>query len=301
MRAIDVSDVSKRYGSFDAVRKLSFSVQSGEIFGLLGPNGAGKTTTIRMLMDIIKPDAGHIQILGEAPSDATKNRIGYLPEERGLYKGLKVLDTLVYLAALKDVDRDETRRRAEALLKRVDLWDSRNHKVSALSKGMQQKLQFVVTILHNPDLVVLDEPFQGLDPVNMELIQEMVADLPAQGKTVVLSTHMMNQVERLCDRILLIDHGRPVLYGQIDEIKTRFANNAVILRTAGHLDGIAGVKRVVNHGRHYELFLEDNTTPQDILKRLIHAGVEVREFEVATPALNEIFIEVVGNKPDVGY
>lgn len=293
MSAIDVANVSKFYGNFAAVRDLSFSVQPGETFGLLGPNGAGKTTTIRMLMDIIKPDAGHIQILGESPSDATKNRIGYLPEERGLYKGLKVMDTLVYLAALKDVDRRQAERRSEALLKRVDLWDSRNHKTSALSKGMQQKLQFVVTILHDPDLVVLDEPFQGLDPVNTGLIQEMIAALPAQGKTVVLSTHMMNQVERLCDRILLIDHGRPVLYGQIDEIKARFANNAVILRTASHLDGIAGVKRVVNHGRHYELFLEDNTTPQDILKRLVHAGVEVREFEVATPALNEIFIECV--------
>jgi ABC-2 type transport system ATP-binding protein len=294
MSAIDVTDVSKHYGSFEAVKNLSFSVQPGEIFGLLGPNGAGKTTTIRMLMDIIKPDAGHIRILDESPSDATKNRIGYLPEERGLYKGLKVMDTLVYLAALKDMDRHKAERRAEALLKRVDLWGSRNHKISALSKGMQQKLQFVVTILHDPDLVVLDEPFQGLDPVNLELIQEMIAALPAQGKTVVLSTHMMNQVERLCDRILLIDHGRSVLYGQIDEIKTRFANNAVILRTAGHLDGMTGVKRVVNHGRYYELFLEENTTPQDILQRLIHAGIEVREFEVATPALNEIFIEVVG-------
>ena len=299
MSAIDVSNVSKHYGSFEAVRNLSFSVQPGETFGLLGPNGAGKTTTIRMLMDIIKPNAGHIRILGEAPSDAIKNRIGYLPEERGLYKGLRVMDTLIYLAALKDVDRHAAGRRAEALLKRVDLWDNRNHKISALSKGMQQKLQFVVTILHDPDLVVLDEPFQGLDPVNTELIQEMIAALPGQGKTVVLSTHMMSRVERLCDRILLIDHGRPVLYGQIDEIKDRFANNSVILRTAGHLDRMAGVKRVVNHGRHYELFLEDGTTPQDILKRLIHAGVEVREFEVATPALNEIFIEVVGTKTGI--
>ncbi|MFQ5593627.1 MAG: ABC transporter ATP-binding protein [Anaerolineae bacterium] len=300
MSAIEVTNVSKFYGSFAAVRDLSFSVHPGETFGLLGPNGAGKTTTIRMLMDIIRPDAGNIRILDESPSATLKNRIGYLPEERGLYKGLKVMDTLVYLAALKDVDRHEAERRAETLLKRVDLWDSRNHKISALSKGMQQKLQFVVTILHDPDLLVLDEPFQGLDPVNTELIQEMIAALPAQGKTVVLSTHMMNQVERLCDRILLIDHGRSVLYGQIDEIKARFANNSVILRAAGHLDGIVGVKRTVNHGRHYELFLEENTTPQDILQRLIHAGIEVQEFEVATPALNEIFIEVVGSKPDVG-
>lgn len=295
MNAIEVDAISKRYGQFEAVRDLSFNVRTGEIFGLLGPNGAGKTSTIRMLMDIIKPDAGSIQILGESPSDATKNRIGYLPEERGLYKGLKVLDTLIYLAALKGMPHDDAEQRAEILLKRVDLWAHRDDKINALSKGMQQKLQFVVTILHDPDLVVLDEPFQGLDPVNMELIQEMVAALPAQGRTVVLSTHMMNQVEQLCDRILLIDHGRSVLYGPLDDIKHRFANNAVILRAAGSFDGLAGVKHVKNRGRDYELLLEEDATPQDVLQQLVRAGVEVWQFEVAAPALNEIFIEVVSD------
>lgn len=296
MSAIVVDSVSKHYGDFEAVRDLSFSVQSGEVFGLLGPNGAGKTTTIRMLMDIIKPDAGHIRILGESPSAATKNRIGYLPEERGLYRGLKVMDTLIYLAALKDVSRHEVEQRAEVLLRQVELWDYRTHKISALSKGMQQKLQFIVTILHDPDVVVLDEPFQGLDPINTELIQEMIAALPAQGKTVILSTHMMNQVERLCDRILLIDHGRSVLYGRLDDIKARFANNTVILRAAGDPGCLMGVKHIDDHGRYYELFLEDGTTPQDILRQLVRAGIEVWEFEVATPALNEIFIEVVRNR-----
>ncbi len=295
MSAIEADGVTKRYGHFEAVKDLSFSVQSGEIFGLLGPNGAGKTSTIRMLMDIIKPDAGRIRILGEPPSAATKNRIGYLPEERGLYKGLRVMDTLLYLAALKDVPRDEVEQRADTLLHRVNLWSNRQDKISALSKGMQQKLQFVVTILHDPDLVVLDEPFQGLDPINTELIQEMIAALPARGKTVILSTHMMNQVEQLCDRILLIDHGRSVLYGRLDAIKRQFANNAVILRTTGDFDGLPSVKHVKDHGRHYELILKGGATPQGVLRELVQAGIEVQEFEVATPALNEIFIEVVGN------
>ncbi|MBS1254175.1 MAG: Daunorubicin/doxorubicin resistance ATP-binding protein DrrA [Anaerolineales bacterium] len=300
MSAIDADGVTKRYGHFEAVKDLSFSVQSGEIFGLRGPNGAGKTSTIRMLMDIIKPDAGRIWLLGESPSAATKNRIGYLPEERGLYKGLRVMDTLVYLAALKDVPRDEAEQRAEALLRRVNLWSNRQDKISALSKGMQQKLQFVVTILHDPDLVVLDEPFQGLDPINTELIQEMIAALPAQGKTVILSTHMMNQVEQLCDRILLMDHGRSVLYGRLDDIKQQFANNAVILRAAGDFDNLHGVRHVNDHGRYYELILEDEATPQDVLRQLVQIGTEVREFEVAKPALNEIFIEVVGNELEIG-
>ncbi|MFQ5855757.1 MAG: ABC transporter ATP-binding protein [Anaerolineae bacterium] len=300
MSAIDVDSISKRYGDFEAVRDLSFSVQSGEVFGLLGPNGAGKTTTIRMLMDIIKPDAGHIRILGESPSAATKNRIGYLPEERGLYKGLKVMDTLVYLAALKDVSRHEAEQHAAVLLRQVELWDKRNQKISALSKGMQQKLQLIVTILHDPDLVVLDEPFQGLDPINTEVIQQMIATLPAQGKTVILSTHMMNQVERLCDRILLIDHGRSLLYGRLDDIKAQFANNAVILRAASDLDWLTGVKYMDHPGRYYELYLEDRTTPQDILQQLVRAGVEVQEFEVATPTLNEIFIDVVRNNSEIG-
>lgn len=298
MSAVDVISVSKYYGSFAAVKDLSFSVQPGEIFGLLGPNGAGKTTMIRMLMDIIKPDAGRIRILSESPSAATKNRIGYLPEERGLYKDLKVLDTLTYLAALKGMNRGEAEHRAEVLLRRIELWGNRSDKLSALSKGMQQKIQFIATVLHDPDLVVLDEPFQGLDPINTELIQEMIAALPAQGKTVILSTHMMNQVERLCDRILLIDHGHSVLYGQLDEIKARFADNAIILRADSSFDGVVGVKHIEDHGRYRELFLEDGTSPQEVLQQLVRGDIEVREFEVATPALNEIFIEVVGKSDE---
>lgn len=298
MNAIEVDNISKRYGDIEAVKDLSFAVHSGEIFGLLGPNGAGKTTMIRMLMDIIKPDTGCIQILGESPSAATKNRIGYLPEERGLYKGLKVLDTLAYLAALKGMNRHDVEQRAKVLLQQVELWAHRNDKISALSKGMQQKIQFIATILHDPNLIVLDEPFQGLDPINTELIQNMIAALSTRGKTIILSTHMMNQVERLCDRILLIDHGHAMLYGRLDEIKTRFANNAVILRASGDPSRLIGVKRVENHSRHYELFLEGGTSPQDILEQLVRAGIEVQEFEIATPALNEIFIEVVDKVRD---
>ena len=211
----EIAHVNKSYGGKPVVQDVSFAVQKGEILGLVGPNGAGKTTTIRMLMDIIKPDSGEISIFGRKLDENAKNRIGYLPEERGLYRKMKVSDSLVYLASLKNVPSGVARDRSEALLKQVDMYAHRSKKVNELSRGMGQIIQFLVTIAHNPDLIVLDEPFSGLDPVNRMLLKNIILELKAQGKSVILSTHMMNEVEEMCDRIIMIDKGRVVLYGDL--------------------------------------------------------------------------------------
>ena len=219
----------KSYADKIAVDDLSFSVAQGEIFGLIGPNGAGKTTTIRMMMDIIKPDSGEVTILGKKLDEAAKNSLGYLPEERGLYKKQRVMDSIVYLASLKGMNPRAAEEKAEKLLGQMDMLSSRRKKIDELSKGMGQIIQFIVTIIHDPQLVILDEPFSGLDPVNTELIKKMLIDLRKQGKAIILSMHQMNQVEELSDRILMINKGKAVLYGDLAEIKARYSNNAVLL------------------------------------------------------------------------
>ena len=289
----EIAHVNKSYGGKPVVQDVSFAVQKGEILGLVGPNGAGKTTTIRMLMDIIKPDSGEISIFGRKLDENAKNRIGYLPEERGLYRKMKVSDSLVYLASLKNVPSGVARDRSEALLKQVDMYAHRSKKVNELSRGMGQIIQFLVTIAHNPDLIVLDEPFSGLDPVNRMLLKNIILELKAQGKSVILSTHMMNEVEEMCDRIIMIDKGRVVLYGDLAEIKWRFRNNSVFVKydgDAGELTGVSGQK---DHGKYTELFLDGQVKPQDILDQLIAKHVRIDRFEVSTPSLNEIFIQVV--------
>jgi ABC-2 type transport system ATP-binding protein len=291
-RAIEVSKVSKRFGDVEAAKDISFEVESGEIFGLIGPNGAGKTTVIRMLMEIIKPDSGDVRILGEPLQEATKNRIGYLPEERGLYKKLTVVDTLSYLAALKGTSGSATRQRATMLLDRTGMLPHQHKKVEELSKGMAQLIQFIATILHDPQLVILDEPFYGLDPVNTRLLKDMVSELRKLGKTIILSTHMMNEVEELCDRILMINKGRSVLYGNLSEIKARFRTNSVNISVDGDFGQIEGVVNVKNHGTHQELLLDGKTSPQTVLSSLVNMNVTVNRFEVATPPLSEIFIQV---------
>jgi len=293
MIAIETRDLTKEFDGLVAVDGLDMQVHSGETFGLLGPNGAGKTTTIRMLLDIIKPDRGTIRILGEPLTERAKERIGYLPEERGLYRNVRLLDCLIYLGELKGMGRDRARERALALLERVELADQARSKIKELSKGMQQKAQFVATILHDPELVILDEPFQGLDPINIELVKGMIQEMREEGKTVVLSTHQMNLVEELCNRILLINRGRAVLYGPLAEIKARYAQHSVILSCEGPLGEIVGARQVERRGSDYEVFLEDGTSPQDVLRQLVERGVPVTRFEVATPPLEEIFIAVV--------
>jgi len=293
---LEVRNLVKRYNGFTAVDDLSFEVYEGEIFGLLGPNGAGKTTTIRTVMDIFKPDAGAVQVLGQPPGVA-KGRIGYLPEERGLYRDIKVLDVLVYLAELKGTPRPVARQRALAWLDRLDLADWANRKVRDLSRGMQQKLQFVAGLVHDPELLILDEPFQGLDPVNVELLKGLIRELQAQGKTVVLSAHQMNLVEALCDRIMLIHRGRAVLYGPLDEIKRRYAPNAVRLRTSAAIQRLPGVARTEQRDGVFTLTLE-GTTPQAVLRTLVERDILVEAFEVATAPLEEIFIAVVKEASD---
>ena len=292
--AAQVSNVVKSYGNKRVVNDVSFSIAQGEIFGLIGPNGAGKTTIIRMMMDIIKPDSGDIHILGERISDDAKNRIGYLPEERGLYKKLSVLKTLTYLSVLKNSRIDNSR--IEGLLKRVDLLPHKDKKIEELSRGMGQLIQFLATIIHNPQLIILDEPFAGLDPVNTELLKEIILELRSQNKAIILSTHRMNEVEELCDRILMIDRGRSVLYGRLADIKNKYRNNSVLVDFEGELGKLDGVIKSQQEGKYLELLMDAKTTPQKVLQQIIKQGITINHFEVATPSLNQIFLQVAGKK-----
>jgi len=296
MLAVEVSHIVKSFADKVAVDDLSFSVAQGEMFGLIGPNGAGKTTTIRMMMDIIKPDSGEVTIFDSKLSEATKNRLGYMPEERGLYKKLSVLESIVYLASLKGMDRKSATEKANELLNQTGMLDSQRKKIEELSKGMGQIIQLIVTIVHDPQLVILDEPFAGLDPVNTELLKGMLADLRNQGKAVILSTHQMNQVEELCDRILMINDGQAVLYGDLSEIKARYRGNSVLLDCKGELGEIPGVTAKRPHKGYTELMLDGKTTPQQVLAHLVSRGMVINRFEVATPSLNEIFLKEVGKK-----
>jgi ABC-2 type transport system ATP-binding protein len=289
---IKVDGLVKHFAHVRAVDGVSFEVGRGEIFGLLGPNGAGKTTTIRMMMDILRPDRGSILLMGQPVGEASKARIGYLPEERGLYKNYKLLECLTYLGALKGMPRAEASRSATALLERAGLAEYGKRKIKELSKGMTQKAQFLAAIVHDPDLLIMDEPFQGLDPVNMELLKTMLVEEQARGKTVILSTHDMNQVEAMCNRILLINHGQAVLYGPLDEIKASYAEHAVFVECS-RLPELAGVRRVEARNHGYELVLEPDVTSQAILRQLVDADVMIERFEIATPPLEEVFISVV--------
>jgi ABC-2 type transport system ATP-binding protein len=291
---VEVNHVVKSFADKVAVDDLSFSVAQGEIFGLIGPNGAGKTTTIKMMMDIIKPDSGEVTILGEKLTETTKNKLGYMPEERGLYRKQRVLDTIVYLASLKGMDTRAAAEKANQLLNVTGMLPHARKKIDELSKGMGQIIQFIVTIIHDPQLVILDEPFAGLDPVNTESIKNRLIDLRNEGKAVILSTHQMNQIEELCDRILMVNNGRAVLYGGLTEIKSRYKNNAVLLDFEGELGEVPGVTEKRTHKGYVELLLDAKTTPQQLLERLAGRGLVINRFEIATPPLNEIFLKVVG-------
>lgn len=294
MPTVKLTGITKTYGAVRVVDDVSFEVNGGEIFALIGPNGAGKSTTIRMMMDIIKPDSGDILIMDEHLGEAGKNRIGYLPEERGLYRKLKIMDTVAYMASLKGADPAEATARAEAMLKTFGLFEHRFKKIEELSKGMGQLTQFVVTVAHNPALVILDEPFAGLDPVNSRLLKETIRQLRAEGKAVILSTHRMNEVEEMCDRLFMINKGRQVLYGRLDDIRRRFRAHAAVVESPTPLpDVLPGVLDRQVKGNVTELKLDAATTPQQFLAGLVGAGVPVERFEVATPSLDEIFVQVV--------
>lgn len=293
MSVIHVSHLKKTFGPTTAVENVSFDVQPGEIFGLLGPNGAGKTTIIRMALDIFKPDSGKVSILGGEMSEDKKKRIGYMPEERGLYQDIPLERCILYLAALKGVPKAEAYDRLQEYLERFDLAAHRKKKVKELSKGMQQKAQIISTVLHQPELLIIDEPFTALDPVNTQMVRELMEELRNAGATVVMSTHQMNQVEELCDRIVLINEGVNILYGNLADIRKRFATGDVLVTTHDPLPAIPGL--LGNEARNGKqlLHIDGTTTPQHVLKSLLEHDVRIETFELATPSLNEIFIQVV--------
>jgi ABC-2 type transport system ATP-binding protein len=288
--------VTKRFGDFTAVSDLSLQVRPGRVFGLIGPNGAGKTTTIRMIVNITAPDSGTIELLGQRMNTALQDRIGYLPEERGLYKRMKVGEQLRFFAELKDFRGAEADKRIDEWLKRLQLSAWKEKRTKELSKGMQQKIQFITAVIHDPDLVILDEPFSGLDPVNVDLMKETILGQKVAGKTIILSTHQMEIAEKLCDDVCMINRSHKVLDGKLREIKRSFSLNAVALQFEGG-DGLLNdpelVANIRQHGEDTEVLLVPGASPQTLLKRLVESGVSVRKFELVEPSLHDIFIEKV--------
>jgi ABC-2 type transport system ATP-binding protein len=293
---VKVNGVSKSFGDFTAVKNLTLSVRAGRIFGLLGPNGAGKTTSIRMIVNITAPDTGNIELFGRKIDSELQDRIGYLPEERGLYKSMKVAEQLRFFAQLKMVSGKDADVRIDYWLDRLRLSEWKQKKTRELSKGMQQKIQFISAVLHDPDLVILDEPFSGLDPLNVELLKEVVLDLRRAGKTVIFSTHLMEIAERICDDICLLNRAEKVLEGSIREVKKSFGRNAVALRIEGG-NGILSssqlIAKIEHHSDELEVLLAADADPQQFLKQLVSAGVTVTKFEMIEPSLNDIFIAKV--------
>lgn len=294
---VSLEQVTKSFGEFTAVSELSLAVQVGRIYGLLGPNGAGKTTTIRMIVNITAPDSGSVELFGQQITPELQDRIGYLPEERGLYKKMKIGEQIRFFAELKNVPSDQIDRRIDFWLERVKLAEWKNKKATELSKGMQQKVQFVAAILHDPDLLILDEPFSGLDPINVELLKEIILDLKAGGKTIMFSTHQMEVAEKICDDICLLNRSRKVLEGRIRDIKESFGRNSVALRVEGGedvLQNVALVSKVERHSDEIEVVLASGANAQDLLKALIAAEATVTKFELIEPSLNDIFIQKIG-------
>lgn len=293
---LKVENVTKRYGDFTAVDNLSFEVRPGRVFGFLGPNGAGKTTTIRMIVGITIPDEGKVELFGEQITPDIQDRIGYLPEERGLYKKMKILDQLRYFSALKGLSSRVADERIDFWLDRMGLSDWKKKKAADLSKGMQQKIQFIATVLHEPDLLILDEPFSGLDPINVETLLEVISELKAQGKTIIFSTHLMETAEKLCGDIILINKSRKVVGGTIREVKESFGKNLVALRVSGG-NGVLEDKTIVadieEHADQKIVQLAANTDSQQLLKKLIESGAQIGKFENVEPSLNDIFIQKV--------
>ena len=304
MTAIEVTHVIKSYHNTEVIRDISFSVKKGEIFGILGPNGAGKTTTLRMLLDQIKPDSGTIKIFGEHIKLKAKDKIGYLPEERGLYQKSKVLEILVYFGMLKGMSKTDAHDGAEQLLHTMELYDVKNKRIEELSKGMQQKVQFIGTIIHDPDIIIVDEPFSGLDPVNTRLLKRVIMEQKKAGKAIVLSTHMMEQATELCDQLLMINKGKIVMHGKPAEIMEKYYKNSIIIepedaddgdissKTISRLRDIAGVLDIKHHNREMELFLDVETDENAVLKEILGI-IKIKRFEHSVPSLNDIFISII--------
>jgi len=293
---VSIDNITKTYGEFTAVSELSLAVYPGRIYGLLGPNGAGKTTTLRMIVNITAPDTGEIKVFGQQITPEIQDRVGYLPEERGLYKRMKVGDQIKFFAALKNVGAKEAGQRVDRWLTRLKLTEWKEKKSGELSKGMQQKIQFINAVIHEPELLILDEPFSGLDPVNVEVLKEVILELKAAGKTIIFSTHQMEVAEKICDDICLINRSRKVLEGSIREVKRAFSRNALALRLEGG-DGVLADRSLVNkierHSDGMEILLAPGTDAQVLLRQLLDAGAKIERFEMIEPSLNSIFIEQV--------
>jgi ABC-2 type transport system ATP-binding protein len=293
--AIELSHVSKAFGKFKAVDDLSFSVPKGIVFGLLGPNGAGKTTSIRMIMNITAPDSGEVRVLGHPMDRATQNRIGYLPEERGLYRRMKVIDHLLFLAAIKEVSRETARNRIEEWLDKMELRPWLNKKVEELSKGMQQKVQFIATIVHDPEILILDEVFSGLDPINTALVKDYLTAFRAKGKTIIFSTHVLEQAEKLCDEICLMARSKKILEGNLQQLKRTFAEGQIrvsLRATPAEVAALPGVTASQPVNGAYVISLAPGTDRREVLRRALERH-DVEAFSNREPELEEIYLSAV--------
>jgi ABC-2 type transport system ATP-binding protein len=297
MPVVELAGVTKAYENKVAVNNLSLSIDAGQMFGLLGPNGAGKTSSIRMMMGITAPDTGTIRLFGKPFDRASLDNVGYLPEERGLYKKMKVVEQLVFFGQLHGLSADEANKRAIAWAKRLEIFNSLDKKTEELSKGMQQKIQFIATLMHEPGLIVMDEPFSGLDPVNAVLMERTLLELKEQGKAILFSTHRMDQVEKLCDSICLVNHGEAVLNGNLREIKATYERNRVIVEFQGSAEFLksAEIAEAQNFSGHAEIKLKPNGDAQKLLHEAA-AAATIYRFELVEPSLEEIFIQTVGGK-----
>jgi ABC-2 type transport system ATP-binding protein len=296
--AIALHSVRKTFRAVVAVDAASFDVQRGEIFGLLGPNGAGKTTLLRLIMDIFRPDSGSVEIHGHRFQREDKDRIGYLPEERGLYTRQRVQAVIEYFVQLKGVPHPQARASTLSWLERLGMLDVKDRRVQELSKGNQQKVQFAATVAANPEILVLDEPFSGLDPVNARALIQVLHELAASGKTIVLSTHQMNMVESLCRRVFMIHHGRQVLYGDLEQIQKAHSDKAVVVRSDANYAACPFIARTTANGRGTQILLKDQSQPRDLLAWLAETGSEVELFECAKAPLEDIFIKLVQEKSE---
>ena len=292
MNIIELTDITKTFGSVVAVNKLSLSVPKGSIYGFIGPNGSGKTTTIRMIMKIFYPDSGDIKIRGLAQNGDRLENVGYLPEDRGLYKKMKVRDVLLFHGELNG--GTNLQQKTDTWLKRLDLYDFAGKKVETLSKGMKQKLQFIATVMNEPELIILDEPFGGLDPVNAEILKDSILELQKKGSTIIFSTHDMSVAEKMCDNIFMIYKGEKVLDGTLSEIQDQYGSDTIVVQTAlgeAALKGIKGIQHINNYGKVQEIKLEENADPQKILAEIMK-HTSISKFEITRPSLNDIFIRI---------
>jgi ABC-2 type transport system ATP-binding protein len=300
---VELDRVSKAYGTKIAVHQLSLNIEAGSMFGLLGPNGAGKTSTIRMIVGITMPDSGQIRLFGQPFSRGLLSRVGYLPEERGLYKKMNVLDQLIFMGEIRGLSASAAKARAQKWCERLSITDAMEKRTEELSKGMQQKIQFIATVLHDPQFLIMDEPFSGLDPVNAVLLQDTLLDLRKEGKAILFSTHRMDQVEKLCDSICLVNGGQAVLHGKVRDVKGRYPRNRMLLEFNGDerfLDDplvVASTDEVKIFENHAELKLNSGADPQALLRHFIQS-TSVYRYELVEPSLEEIFIQTVGGKAD---